>query len=100
MHDCFEKMGTGWKDQDRLSDRLISLAYPMVTILAPTILCGCKSRREGKVTFTAVDKNGIDRSYRLTILLDSLATSEKNDVGMNKTETATSANAPKGGENE
>ena len=87
---CFGKRATKLKEQVRQLESLILLLWPILTDMVTVILYGSKSKLEENITFKAAGRNGASQRYRLTISLDLLAGSEKNDVGLNKTTTASS----------
>jgi len=85
---CFGKGATRLKEQEGALEIMISLLSSDLMGIYQAIHSGFKSRQEHKHILSAVDENGKPHRYRLTISLDSLAGSEKNDAGMNKMATA------------
>ena len=85
MQTYFGNKATWLKERVRRLENTISLLSGELLAISEAIHSGSKSKQEHKHTFTVVNGNGKPQTYRLTITLDSLATSEKSDAGMTTT---------------
>ena len=78
-----DERAISWKDLERRSATSTSSLLRRWKNLTRY---GFRSKLEHEHILTAVDENGWHRHYRLTITLDLLAGSEKNEGGMTTTE--------------
>lgn len=78
-----DERAISWKDLER---RSVTSTSSLLRRWKNLIRYGFKSKLEHEHILTVVDGNGKRHPYRLTITLDSLAGSKKNESGMITTE--------------